>query len=200
MRYALLTLFWTATLCCACSSSRSIARLSSPKADFNPRESKVKAAYDLEQHYTVAAGFDRRDPYQFRFFVFDAEGQLIFKGEGQGESQSYDITSFRLPEKEAYLILGHLSSEYSWGLDVHIIREGAVDNVGFINTAIPGGDGEPRDCSECIAIEKNGKQAYKLTFSCDELVYDPGGPSQTMVKGKDIYYLLTGTQLKEVKQ
>jgi hypothetical protein len=153
--------------------------------------------FDNYDYYVGWHENSNQKDYGLRLFVFNPNGNLIYKSNSFMDSYTHSLTFFKSDKNpEQTIILGHSSNEYSWGNEVYLLEDGKFNHIGLLDVGTFDSMDMSWDISSYTSIwtETNG---LKFTFSYDSLTYNPGGKNERILKKEQIEYQYEEGQLKE---
>lgn len=119
-----------------------------------------------------------------RLLVLNNKNEIIFKGQGAGDTYLYQPHFYKNKIDNKILIVCQLAFEYFFGGEVFILENNSVKYVGNI-------DLEPFDMetsmTEVLKIHEN-KNAIHFKFDADSLLLKPGN-EDIAIKNKDTEYI-----------
>jgi hypothetical protein len=126
----------------------------------------------------------------------DGKLKILFRSRGSQDSYILRPTILRSPDKKLpTIILAETGAEYSWGIEVFIVKGKQITHAGSMEVGADAKE-NPESAVPYTWIKPKGKKLV-FVFTTD-LVYMRGGKF-TRLKKNQIRYEYDGTQLKEIK-
>lgn len=153
--------------------------------------------FDNFDYYVVWYENSKQKNYGLRLFVFNPNGNLIYKSNSFMDSFTHNLTFFKSDRNtKETIVLGHSSNEYSWGNEVYLLVDRKFNHIGLLDIGTFDSLDMPWDISSYTQIwtESDG---LKFTFDYDSLTYNPGGRNERILTKEQIEYQYENGVLKE---
>ena len=161
---------------------------------------KIVETYTLDNFDYYVSWYENSNQkdYGLRLYVFNPNGNLIYKSNSFMDSYTHSLTFFKSGKNpEQTIILGHSSNEYSWGNEVYLLKDGKLNHIGLLDVGTFDSMDMPWDISDNTEIwtVTNG---LRFTFSYDSLTFNPGGKNERILTKEQIEYEYKNGRLKEI--
>lgn len=160
--------------------------------------------YRLNDTVSFSIGYesdlDSRTDYGARLMLLTQSAGVFnrtYYSAGAGDSYGIRPTFIANCGKNELLVLGEISTEYSWGVRVFSYNEGDVHDLGTIPLAIEG----EIDASSVVPFMRftQGTGHSAIVSFTNDLIRNPGSPDESKIPKSSIRYRIDGNKLTEIQ-